>query len=168
MTEESGHFSEAGSAEVVVARNAKAENPRLRQVMEVVTRHLHAAVKEIEPTPEEWMEAIQFLTRTGQKCDEWRQEFILLSDVLGVSMLVDAINNRQPSGATESTVLGPFHVAGAPALPNGADIRLDRKGEPMVVHGQVVDRDGRPIAGATLDVWQANADGFYDVQQRGI
>ena len=168
MSEESGHFSEAGSAEIVVARNAKARDARLRQVMEIITRHLHAAVKEIEPTPEEWMEAIQFLTRTGQKCDEWRQEFILLSDVLGVSMLVDALNNRQPSGATESTVLGPFHVAGAPALPNGADIRLDGKGEPMVVHGRVVDRDGRPIAGATLDVWQANADGFYDVQQRGI
>jgi catechol 1,2-dioxygenase len=101
-------------------------------------------------------------------CDEWRQEFILLSDVLGVSMLVDAINNRKPSGASESTVLGPFHVAGAPELPMGANICLDQKGEDLVIHGHVRDVEGKPIAGATLDVWQANDEGFYDVQQKGI
>lgn len=165
---EKGYFTEATSAEVVIARNANATDERLKQVMAVLTRHLHAAVKEIEPTPDEWMAAIQFLTRTGHMCNDWRQEFILLSDVLGVSMLVDAINNRKPSGATESTVLGPFHVDNAPELPNGANIALDGKGEPMLVHGRVTDTAGNPIAGARLDVWQANDEGFYDVQQKGI
>ena len=101
-------------------------------------------------------------------CNDWRQEFILLSDTLGVSMLVDAINNRKPSGASESTVLGPFHVAGAPELPLGTNICLDRKGEDMMVHGTVSGTDGKPVAGALLDVWQANDDGFSDVQQKGI
>ena len=136
--------------------------------MEVITRKLHEAVKEIEPTQEEWFEAIMFLTETGQICNEWRQEFILLSDVLGVSMLVDAINNRKPSGASESTVLGPFHVADAPELPMGANICLDHKGEDMVIRGRILDTEGKPIADAVLDVWQANDEGFYDVQQKGI
>jgi catechol 1,2-dioxygenase len=165
---EKGYFTEASSAEVVIARNAAAEDARLAQVMAVITRHLHAAVKEIEPTQDEWLKAILFLTETGHMCNDWRQEFILLSDVLGVSMLVDAINNRKPSGATESTVLGPFHVADAPELPNGANIALDGKGEPMFVHGRVTDTAGNPIAGAKIDVWQANDEGFYDVQQKGI
>ena len=110
------------------------------------------------------MAAIDFLTRTGQICDEKRQEFILLSDVLGVSMLVDAVNHRKPSGATESTVLGPFHVPDAPALPMGANISKDPGGEPVLVRGTIRDTDGRPIDAATLDVWQTSADGFYDVQ----
>jgi hydroxyquinol 1,2-dioxygenase len=165
---ESGYFTEETSAEAVIARNTKARDARLAEVMAVVVKHLHAAVKEIEPTQEEWMTAIQFLTRTGQMCNEWRQEFILLSDVLGVSMLVDAINNRKPSGASESTVLGPFHVADAPELPMGADICLDAKGEPMLVQGRILDTAGRPIAGAKIDVWQANDEGFYDVQQKGL
>ena len=114
------------------------------------------------------MQAIQFLTRTGQKCDDWRQEYILLSDVLGVSMLVDAINSRRPSGASENTVLGPFHVSGAPEYPMGTNICLDGKGEDLVVRGRVVDVDGNPIDGARIDVWQANDEGFYDVQQKGI
>ena len=114
------------------------------------------------------MTAIQFLTRTGHMCTDWRQEFILLSDILGVSMLVDAINNRKPSGASESTVLGPFHVADAPELPMGSNICLDQKGEPMFVHGRILDTEGNPIAGAKIDVWQANDEGFYDVQQKGI
>jgi hydroxyquinol 1,2-dioxygenase len=135
--------------------------------MTVLIRHLHAAVKEIEPTQEEWFQAIQFLTATGHMCDDWRQEFILLSDVLGVSMLVDAINNRKPSGASESTVLGPFHVANAPELELGSNICLDQKGEPMLVKGRVLDTDGAPIANAKVDVWQANDEGFYDVQQKG-
>jgi len=167
-THEVGYFTEETSADVVVARNARAEDARLRQVMEVITRKLHEAVKEIEPTQEEWFKAILFLTETGQICNEWRQEYILLSDVLGVSMLVDAINNRKPSGASESTVLGPFHVAGAPELEMGADICLDRKGEPMFVHGRILDTEGRPVANARIDVWQANDEGFYDVQQKGI
>lgn len=164
---DSGYFIEENSAEVVIARNAQARDARLAEVMAVVTRHLHAAVKEIEPTQEEWMEAIGFLTATGKTCTDWRQEWILLSDVLGVSMLVDAINNRKPSGATESTVLGPFHVAEAPARAHGDNIALDGKGEPMVVRGRVTDPAGTPVAGAMLDVWQANDEGFYDVQQKG-
>ncbi len=166
--EEKGYFTEENSVEVVTSRNAGAKSERLREVMEVVTRKLHEAVKELEPTQEEWMDAILFLTRTGHTCNEWRQEFILLSDVLGVSMLVDAINNRKPSGASESTVLGPFHVADAPELPMGANICLDEKGEDMVIGGRVLDTEGRPIENAVIDVWQANDEGFYDVQQKGI
>jgi len=165
---EYGYFTEDNSAEAVIARNHSAKSERLKEVMAVITRKLHEAVKEIEPTQDEWFEAIMFLTRTGQMCNEWRQEYILLSDVLGVSMLVDAINNRKPSGASESTVLGPFHVAGAPELPMGANICLDHKGEDMVVSGRILDTEGRPIANASIDVWQANDEGFYDVQQKGI
>ncbi|UWU31325.1 intradiol ring-cleavage dioxygenase (plasmid) [Rhizobium sp. WSM1274] len=167
-SEEKGYFTEENSVEVVTSRNAQARDERLKRVMEVVTRKLHEAVKELEPTQDEWMEAIFFLTRTGQTCNEWRQEFILLSDVLGVSMLVDAINNRKPSGASESTVLGPFHVADVPELPMGANICLDQKGEDMVIGGRILDTDGRPISNAVIDVWQANDEGFYDVQQKGI
>src|SRR5918994_7287784 len=104
-------FSEENSAEMVNARMGADADPRLREVMEAIVRHLHAAVKEVEPTHEEWLAAIEFLTRTGHMCTDWRQEFILLSDMLGVSMLVETINNRKPSGATETTVLGPFHIA---------------------------------------------------------
>lgn len=126
-SDKTSFFTEDTSIDVVVARNSDAQSARLREVMEVLTRKLHEAVKEIEPTQDEWMTAIQFLTETGQMCTDWRQEFILLSDVLGVSMLVDAINNRKPSGASESTVLGPFHVDGSPELPMGANICLDER-----------------------------------------
>ena len=165
---EKAYFTEADSAEVVMGSIDRTGEERLLQIMDVVIRHLHAAVKEIEPTQEEWFQAIQFLTKTGQMSDEWRQEFILLSDVLGVSMLVDAINNRKPGGATETTVLGPFYVENAPVLENGADTCMDGKGEPLVVHGKVRSVEGAPIEGARLDVWQCNDDGFYDVQQKGI
>ncbi|WP_147124279.1 intradiol ring-cleavage dioxygenase [Shimia ponticola] len=165
---EQGYFTEENSADVVISRNAEAKDARLAEVMAAITKHLHAAVKEIEPTQEEWFEAIQFLTKVGHMCDDWRQEFILLSDSLGVSMLVDAINNRKPSGASESTVLGPFHVPDAPELPMGADICLDQKGEPMLVKGRILGTDGNPIDAAKIDVWQANDEGFYDVQQKGL
>jgi protocatechuate 3,4-dioxygenase beta subunit len=161
-------FSEAHSEDVVIARSGPNANPRVKQIVDSVVRHLHAAVKETEPTIDEWMQAILFLTKTGHLSNDWRQEFILLSDTLGVSMLVETINNRKPSGETESTVLGPFHVSNAPRYENGANICLDGKGEPLRVSGSVRDKDGMPIAGATLDVWQANEDGFYDVQQKGI
>jgi catechol 1,2-dioxygenase len=101
-------------------------------------------------------------------CNDWRQEFILLSDVLGVSMLVDAINARRPTGASENTVLGPFHVADAPEYEMGTNICLDQKGEDMVVRGRILDTEGNPVAGARIDVWQANDEGFYDVQQKGL
>ena len=163
-----GYFTEENSIDVVVGRNNDAKDERLKEIMAVVTRKLHEAVTEIEPTQDEWMDAIMFLTRTGHMCDEWRQEFILLSDVLGVSMLVDAVNNRKPSGASESTVMGPFYVEGAPALEMGANICLDQKGEDMLIKGRIQDIDGNPIKDALIDVWQANDEGFYDVQQKGI
>ncbi|MEX0308662.1 MAG: intradiol ring-cleavage dioxygenase [Tateyamaria sp.] len=162
-----GYFTEENSAEVVTART-NSEDARLAQVMEAIVRHMHACVKEIEPTQEEWFKAIMFLTETGHTCTDWRQEFILLSDTLGVSMLVDAINNRKPSGASESTVLGPFHLPDAPELAMGSNICLDGKGEPMLVKGRILDTDGNPIDKVKIDVWQANDEGFYDVQQKGI
>ncbi len=164
---DTGYFTEDNSAKVVAGRIADTTDPRFKKIMTVLIHHLHAAVKEIEPSQEEWFKAIQFLTATGHMCDDWRQEFILLSDVLGVSMLVDAINNRKPSGASESTVLGPFHVANAPELELGSNICLDYKGDPMLVKGSVLTTDGTPIPNAKIDVWQANDDGFYDVQQKG-
>lgn len=162
------YFTEQDSADVVTSQNVNAEDARLREVMNAITRHLHAAIKEIEPTQDEWMKAIMFLTETGHKCDDWRQEFILLSDVLGVSMLVDAINSRRPAGASENTVLGPFHIGGTPEYPMGTNICLDGKGEDMVVRGRVLDVEGNPLEGVKIDVWQANDEGFYDVQQKGI
>ena len=140
-------------------------DPRLREVMTSLTRHLHAFVEEVGLSQQEWERAVDYLTRVGQACDEVRQEFILLSDVLGVSMLVDEINHGTPAGATESTVLGPFHVVDSPPRALGDDISLDGVGDPVVVAGRVRDLEGRPVPGASLDVWQASADGFYDVQQ---
>jgi protocatechuate 3,4-dioxygenase beta subunit len=162
------YFTEQNSEEVVISRSGPRANPRLKEIVDAFVRHLHAAIKETEPTLEEWALAIDFLTKTGQLCNEWRQEYILLSDTLGISMLVETINNRKNSGETESTVLGPFHVSNAPRYENGANICLDGKGEPVWIHGTVRDAAGQPIAGAALDIWQANEDGFYDVQQKGI
>ncbi len=161
-------FDADNSVAVVNARMGSATDPRLAEVMAVIVKHLHAAVREARVTGEEWMQGIRFLTETGQICSDWRQEFILLSDALGVSMLVDAINHDRPQGSTENTVLGPFYVPDSPRYANGADICLDGKGAPTLVMGRVVDEQGRPIAGATLDVWQTNEDGFYDVQQPGL
>jgi catechol 1,2-dioxygenase len=161
------YFAEATSAEVVNARMGKSIDPRMRKVMAAAVNHLHAFVKEVEPSQDEWLAAIKFLTDTGHMCTDWRQEFILLSDVLGVSMLVDSINNRRPSGATENTVLGPFYIPDAPRYEHGANICLDGKGEPTVTRGVVRDTKGKPVAGALIDVWQANDEGFYDVQQKG-
>ncbi|MCV9938384.1 6-chlorohydroxyquinol-1,2-dioxygenase [Boseaceae bacterium BT-24-1] len=163
-----GYFTEEGSAEAVNARMDENIDPRLAEVMACLVRHLHAFAKETQLTQAEWEYGIDFLTRTGGICSGERQEFILLSDTLGFSMLVDAINNRRPPGATENTVLGPFHVAGAPIRQMGDGISLDGKGESCLYEGRVVDLDGRPIAGARIDVWSDNADGFYDVQQPDI
>lgn len=165
---EQSFFTEKNSVDVVISRNSKAGDERLKQIMAVVTAKLHEAVKELEPTQDEWLQAIMFLTRTGQICNEWRQEYILLSDTLGVSMLIDAINNRKPSKASQSTVLGPFYVEGAPEREMGANICLDAKGDDMVVSGRILDTEDSPINGAVIDVWQANDEGFYDVQQKGI
>lgn len=162
------YFTEAGSVETVNARMGETTDARLAEVMACLVKHLHAFAKEIALTQEEWEIGIDFLTRTGQICSAERQEFILLSDVLGFSMLVDAINNRRPEGATENTVFGPFHVEGAPIREMGACISLDGKGESCLFEGRVLDLDGNPVEGATVDVWSDNADGYYDVQQPGI
>jgi protocatechuate 3,4-dioxygenase beta subunit len=161
-------FTEDRSAEIVAESFGTDTDPRLRQVLGSLVRHLHAFVKDVELTNEEWEAAIAFLTETGQACTDVRQEFILLSDVLGVSMLVETINNRSLELATESTVLGPFHMVESPRRKPGDLIALDGKGEQCLVTGRVTDEKGNPIANATVDVWQANAEGFYDVQQPDI
>ena len=161
----SRYFTEENSAETVISRLESCPDPRFRRVMESAVRHLHAFVKEVEPSIEEWRQAIDFLTATGQMCDDRRQEWILLSDTLGVSMLLETINHRARDGRTEATVLGPFHVEGVGVEEMGFDICRDGKGEPCVVSGRVADAGGRPIEGAVLDVWQTNGDGRYDVQQ---
>jgi hydroxyquinol 1,2-dioxygenase len=159
------HFTEEGSVEIVNARMGDDVNPRLKKVMGSLVQHLHAFAKDVELTQHEWDVAIDFLTRTGHICSAERQEFILLSDVLGFSMLVDSINNRRPPGATENTVFGPFHVAGAPERQMGDCISLDGNGESCLFDGRVIDIHGEPVEGARIDVWSDNADGFYDVQQ---
>jgi hydroxyquinol 1,2-dioxygenase len=138
--------------------------------MQSLVKHLHAFVREVRPTREEWFQGIQFLTRTGHMCDDKRQEFILMSDTLGVSMLVDFINygkmKQGKASTTESTVLGPFFVAHAPELPLGASIaQAGTPGEPCDVQCTIRDLKGRPVAGATVDVWEGGADGLYDVQK---
>jgi protocatechuate 3,4-dioxygenase beta subunit len=153
---------------VVAASFENTPDPRLRQVLTSLVHHLQAFVKDVELTEEEWGFAIDFLTRTGQMSNEVRQEFILLSDVLGVSMLVETINHRTGGASTESTVLGPFHMVESPTRALGATIALDGKGTPCLVSGRVTGPDGEPLAGASVDVWQTNEDGFYDVQQPGI
>ncbi|WP_138471137.1 dioxygenase [Poseidonocella sp. HB161398] len=162
------YFTEEGSVEAVNARMGPDVPPRLADVMAGLIKHLHAFVKDVHLTQEEWEYAIDFLTKTGQICSGERQEFILLSDTLGVSMLVDAINNRRPPGATENTVFGPFHVEGAPERAMGDCISLDGKGERCLYDGRVIDIHGNPVQGARIDVWSDNDEGFYDVQQPGI
>ena len=137
-------------------------DPRLRELITALVRHLHAFAAETRLTPGEWMAGLQFLTATGQKCDARRQEFVLLSDVLGLSSLVDVINAAPD--ATESTVLGPFYVTGAPARAMGEHIGRPEDGSPTLVRGRVTDVAGRPLDGATVDVWQSNDSGLYDTQ----
>ncbi|GIX49270.1 MAG: 6-chlorohydroxyquinol-1,2-dioxygenase [Candidatus Tectimicrobiota bacterium] len=139
-------------------------SPRLKEILTSLIRHLHAFVREVQLTEAEWFEGIRFLTETGRMCSDTRQEFILLSDVLGVSILVDLFTHRKPAGATETTLLGPFYVEGAPELPQGASIVRTEGGMPLVFSGCVRDLEGKPIAGALLDVWQTAANGLYDVQ----
>ena len=148
----------------VLSSIADTTNPRLKTVMTSLITHMHTFIREAELTQEEWMLGIQFLTKTGQMCDDRRQEFILLSDVTGVSMLVDAINHRSEDGATESTVFGPFYRAGAAELPTGATISQDGRGEPAVITGRVLATDGTPIPHALLDVWETDENGLYEQQ----
>jgi hydroxyquinol 1,2-dioxygenase len=150
--------------EQVLASFAGAADPRSREVFASLVRHLHAFVDEVGPTEAEWFKAIDFLTRVGHITDDKRQEFVLLSDVLGVSMQVIGINHRAPSGATESTVFGPFFVEGSPGFEPGGDLAAGAPGRPCVVRGRVVGVGGAAVAGARVEVWQADEDGFYDVQ----
>ncbi|ATE61649.1 dioxygenase family protein [Thauera sinica] len=160
------NLTEENLTDAVLASLAACGDARLKDVMTSLFRHLHAFVREIEPTPEEWFAGIRFLTETGKMCDDKRQEFILLSDTWGVSMLVDAINNRKQAGATESSVLGPFYVDGAPEKNTGADLAPD-EGPGVTVRGKVRTPDGRPLANATLDVWQTAPNGLYHMQDAG-
>jgi hydroxyquinol 1,2-dioxygenase len=160
-------FTEETATGAVTASFAGAADPRLREILDSLVRHVHGFVREVEPTFAEWERAMEFLAATGRMCDGQRQEFILLSDVLGVTMLVDAINHRKASEATESTVLGPFHQVESPRRELGDTIDLVATGEPCVVTGRVASLDGTPLAGALVDVWQADDHGFYDVQQPG-
>jgi catechol 1,2-dioxygenase len=151
----------------VLERFAETPDPRLREIMLALIRHLHAFVKEVRLTEAEWFQAIEILTEAGKMCSDKRQEFILFSDTLGVSMVVDLLDHRKPEGATESTVFGPFHRLGAPELPAGGNIaHRDRTGTPALIGGRVLDLDGKPIAGALLDVWQTQSNGLYDAQDQ--
>jgi hydroxyquinol 1,2-dioxygenase len=161
------NFNENTITDAVLERVSHAPDPRIRQISEAVVRHLHALVREVRPSQQEWMAAIDFLTATGQMCDDKRQEFILLSDTLGISMLVDAINFGAPEGATETTVLGPFYVDAPPEYPLGANISPDKEGAPLFVSGTVSAADGKPLPGAIVDVWHSDDDGYYDVQRQG-
>ncbi len=160
--------------QAVLDRMADCKDARFKQVMGALVRHAHAFIREVELSEEEWINAIMFLTETGQKCDDKRQEFILLSDTLGISMLVVALNQIKaarefakvgaPEKPTEATVQGPFYWEGAPSLPLGADIGENMPGQPAFYYGQVTDTEGRPIPNCCLDVWSGDGEGVYDMQ----
>ena len=150
--------------ELAAKRWGTAHDPRLAEILTSLVRHLHEFTREVGLTEPEWIAAIEWLTRTGQMCDEKRQEFILASDVLGLSMLVVQLNHRFDERATPATVLGPFHIEGSPDLGFGGDMSLGIAGEPLFVHGVVRGLEGTPVASAVLDVWQADAEGVYEAQ----
>jgi hydroxyquinol 1,2-dioxygenase len=151
--------------QAVIARMEDGPNPRLKEVLGSLVRHLHSFAREVRLTEAEWLEGIEFLTRTGHITDEKRQEFILLSDVLGLSMLTVAMNQDKPEGCTEATVFGPFHVDGAPSYEQDGDVANGAPGVPCLVRGYVRNLKGHPIPNARIEVWQADADGLYDVQR---
>jgi hydroxyquinol 1,2-dioxygenase len=156
--------TEDNITDLAVQRWATAREQRTAEVMTALVRHLHDFAREVRLTEAEWMAAIQWLTRTGQISNEKREEFILTSDVLGLSMLVVQMNHRLDPAATPATVLGPFHIEGSPELDFGADMSEGLPGTPLYLHGTVRDLEGNPVAGAVLDVWQADTDGAYESQ----
>jgi hydroxyquinol 1,2-dioxygenase len=158
-------FSEAELTAAVIRSFDDAPDPRAKFLLQELVKSLHDYVRKTDLTMEEWEFAIDFLTRTGQKCTDIRQEFILLSDVMGVSMLVDAVNHRDREGATETTVLGPFYVGEHKVTPHGTDISANLQGERMFVQSRVTDKSGKPLANVPVDVWHADDDGFYDSQK---
>jgi hydroxyquinol 1,2-dioxygenase len=161
------NLNEDNITEAVLARHAGMSDERLKVLMTGLIRHIHAFAREVRLTEDEWAAAIGFLTDVGHITTDKRQEFILLSDTLGLSMLVTALNNRKPEGCTEATVFGPFHVENSTPYPLGADIANGAVGEPCFVRGVVRDIHGNPVPNASMEVWQADADGFYDVQYPG-
>jgi hydroxyquinol 1,2-dioxygenase len=154
--------------QAVLARFADTPDPRLKEIMTSLVQHLHAFAREVKLTEAEWFRGIDFLTRVGHITDERRQEFILLSDTLGLSMLTVAMNNEKPAGCTESTVFGPFYVEGSPTYDLGEDVANGAPGEPCLVRGTVRGIDGEPVPGAEIHVWQADAQGKYDVQREEL
>jgi hydroxyquinol 1,2-dioxygenase len=158
------NLADADLTDAVVASFEHTPDPRLREVLQSLVRHLHAFASEVQLSEDEWRAAIDFLTRTGHITDDKRQEFVLASDVLGLSMLVIGLNHRHPSGATESTVFGPFFVEGSPAFENGDDLANGAPGMPCYVSGRVRSVSGDPVPGARLEIWQADDEGLYDVQ----
>jgi hydroxyquinol 1,2-dioxygenase len=162
------HINEDTITGAVIARHTKASDARLRDVMTSLIQHLHGFAREAKLTEEEWFAGIRFLTQVGHMTDDKRQEFILLSDTLGLSMLITAMNHAKPKGCTESTVFGPFHVEDAPHFELGADVAAGAKGQPCFIRGYVRDLNGKPIKHAEIQVWQADADGYYDVQYENL
>ncbi|MEU9288560.1 dioxygenase [Streptomyces sp. NPDC048275] len=154
--------------EAVISTMRDTKDARVAEILESLVRHVHAFVREVDLTEEEWARGIDFLTRTGQKCTATRQEFILLSDVLGVTMLVDALGNQRPAEATQNSVLGPFFRDDRPQQADGADISGGLPGTPLFFEGRVVNREGAPVSGAAVDVWHSDADGHYDVDVPGL
>ncbi len=150
--------------EEVLERFENSKSERYKEIMQSLVKHLHAFASEVRLTEEEWSKGIDFLTRTGHITDEKRQEFILLSDVLGLSMLLVGINDHKSDEATESTVFGPFFVEGSPCFTNGDDIANGAPGEPCFMQGRVLSETGEPIPEARIEVWQADEEGFYDVE----
>jgi hydroxyquinol 1,2-dioxygenase len=160
-------FNEQNITAAVIARLADCKDARFKQVMTSLITHLHDFVRDVKLTEEEWINAIMFLTATGKTCTDKRQEFILLSDTLGVSILVISLNHPPEEGSLESTVLGPYYWEGAPEYPHGANLAKGVKGEPAFYSGRVLDTEGRPIANAVLDIWSGDGDGNYDMQMEG-
>lgn len=158
-------FNETDLTAAVVRSFDDTPDPRVKFLMTELVKSLHDFVRRTDLTFEEWAYAIDFLTKTGHKCTPTRQEFILLSDVLGISMLVDAVNHREREGATQTTVLGPFYVGEHKPMPHGTDISAGIEGERMFVQSRVADLAGKPLANVPVDVWHADDDGFYDSQK---
>jgi hydroxyquinol 1,2-dioxygenase len=154
--------------QAVIARLAETPDPRLKEIMTSLVQHLHSFAREVKLTEEEWFQGIDFLTRVGHITDDRRQEFILLSDTLGLSMLTVAMNNDKPAGCTEATVFGPFYVEGAPGFDLGEDVANGAPGVPCAVRGTVRGLGGEPVPGAEIHVWQADAEGKYDVQRENL
>jgi hydroxyquinol 1,2-dioxygenase len=157
-------LNEKSITQAVLERLADCDDPRFKLVMGSLITHLHDFAREVKLTEPEWLAAIQFLTDVGQTCTRKRQEFMLLSDTLGVSMLVITLNHPAEPGTAESTVLGPFYWEGAPDLPRGSNLAEDVKGEPAFYCGRVLSADGRPLEDALLDIWSGDGDGNYDMQ----